>query len=193
MKDIQDLDTARSRHVPGSGRLNRFLMTLWKLDLAKRVGNSMFGDRLSISTAVAFSKKYTKKSVVLVGSNPSGKSPDCSAFHPDTKSRQFVDKWFDKSWHIMYDNLVDFKTENNRQLSTAQIKKNLKWIVKNMEEYNRLGWKIVACGKIAAKGLTMAKVEHFEMPHPSGLCRFWNDKEAGEAKVEEMKEWVLQK
>jgi hypothetical protein len=134
--------------------------------------------------------KYSKKSVVLVGSNPSSKSPDTSAFHIDTKSRKSVDKWFDDSWCMTYENLVDFKTAKNKQLSNSQIRENLDHIFANMATYREYGYKIVACGKIASRGLEMAGVEHFEMPHPSGLCRFWNDKEAGEAKINAMKRWV---
>ena len=152
-------------------------------------GPICWGDIGEISS---YSQRYSVNKVLLVGSNPSNKSPDNSAFHRDTKSRKFVDKWFEgEGWNIAYDNLVSFKTNNNKQLSVAQINENLDWIKYNMEKYKNLGYNVVACGKVAAKGLTMAGVEHFEMPHPSGLCRFWNDKEAGEAKVKEMKQWVL--
>lgn len=170
----------KSIEAPGSGHLRRFLLTLIKLDIYS------FADG-KFSRITEFCERYSKKAVVLVGSNPSGKSPDNSAFHPDTKSRKFVDKWFDRSWCVAYENLVDFKTENNKQLSKTQIKENLWDIQSKMDAYTVAGYRIVACGKIAAMGLTMAEVKHFEMPHPSGLCRFWNDVEAGETKVEEMR------
>lgn len=169
--------------VPGSGHFRKFCWTLTKLKLGD-LHNSFIGE-----TSV-FCERYSKKGVVLVGSNPSSKSPDDSAFHINTKSRKFVDKWFDDSWCVAYDNLVNFKTEDNKQLSVSQIKKSLCDIESTMDNYIITGYKIVACGKTAALGLEMAGVEFFEMPHPSGLCRFWNDKEAGEAKVEEMKTWI---
>jgi hypothetical protein len=28
------------------------------------------------------------------------------------------------------------------------------------------------------------------MPHPSGCCRFWNDKEAGIIKIQELREYI---
>jgi hypothetical protein len=39
-------------------------------------------------------------------------------------------------------------------------------------------------------GLKLLNIDHFEIPHPSGLCRFWNDKTVSEAKIKEMLEWV---
>lgn len=137
--------------------------------------------------------KYNDKfctRVVLVGSNPSQKSPDNTPFHPSTKSRQFVDKWFEDipKITVMYRNLVDEKTKNNKQLRKSDI--DIEDINYKFETFIKQNSKIIACGKVAAMGLTMAGIEHFEMPHPSGLCRFWNDKEAGEAKVKEMLEWI---
>lgn len=199
MKDIQGSSIHKNnkpRQVPGGPYIVRILHTIAilidpKVRRSKRRYSPIaYGEVGAISD---FCKKYSYKKVLLVGSNPSEQSPDNSAFHPDTKSRQFVDKWFEgEGWTVAYENLVDFKAEKNKQISTSQIKENLDWIVENMNAYNKLGYKIVACGKIAAKGLTMAGVSHFEMPHPSGLCRFWNDKQVAEEKIWEMKSWLLQ-
>lgn len=192
MKDIRHLHTVKSRFwgnkgrpIPGGLVVAKFLQTFTRLNNR----TSWLG--INIKTVTEFCCKYHHRSVVLVGSNPGEKSPDNSAFHPDTKSRQFVDKWFEgDGWFVVYENLVDFKTEKNKQLSNSQIKNNLDHIVAKMVPYNELGYKIVACGEIASRGLTMAKIDHFKMPHPSGLCRFWNDREASEAKIREMKEWI---
>lgn len=192
MSDIQNLDTNKSRPVAGSGRVNRFLFVLAKmgyLQLNKKKDH-ILPIGINIKMAREFCEKYSMKRVLLVGSNPGQASPDNTAFHPATKSRQFVDRWLDDSWHVVYDNLVNFKTAKNKQLSKSQIKENIEHIKHNIGAYRRMGYPIVACGKIASMGLTMAEIDHFEMPHPSGLCRFWNDKEAGEAKIKEMKEWA---
>lgn len=196
MKDTLDSDisrTMRPRQVPGGPYLCWFLHTIADLGLLDVRRQKTRLGIICVDGMSDFCKKYSRKKVLLVGSNPSSKSPDETPFHPDTKSRQFVDRWFEgEGWTVAYENLVDFKTKNNKPLSAKQIKDNLDWIVKNMTAYkDDHGYKIVACGKIAAKGLTMAGIEHFEMPHPSGLCRFWNDKEAGEAKIKEMKDWIL--
>lgn len=158
----------------------------WMGDLIRKLG--MLEDWIATDQEKArFFTNTSYMSVTLVGSNPSGKSPDCSAFHKSTKSRQFVDKWFEgKKVHTTYMNLIDVKTKNNKQLKKSQILVELETIRNKFHMCE----KIVACGKIAAMGLTMANVPHFEMPHPSGLCHFWNDKEASKQKVEEMIRWL---
>lgn len=149
-------------------------------------------NKINMLNAGEYSKRQNIKKIVLVGSNPSQKSPNNSAFHPSTKSRQFVDGWFKGECGIDVDymNLIDKKTKKNKQLSKSEIKAELDKIKSRFNSVLSVGFKIVACGKVAAMGLTMADIPHFEMPHPSGLCRFWNDKEAGEQKVKEMLEWI---
>ena len=176
----------RARQVPGGPHIMAIGHTLHRLNLCQHF--------ISIHNGLSdYCIKFSYKKVLLVGSNPSEKSPTNEPFHKSTKSRQFVDKWFEgEGWTAAYENLVDFARIKNKRLSDKQIKSNLPWIDANINEYiRRYGYKVVACGKIAAKGLTLAKIEHFEMPHPSGLCRFWNDKEAGKAKIKEMKDWIL--
>jgi hypothetical protein len=125
--------------------------------------------------------------VCIVGSNPSRQSPDCSAFHPDTKSRKVVDSWFEgQNVFLSYINIIPEKTEGNRQLT----KKDMKPHLETLEDKLRYEKNIVACGRIASMGLNMAGIDHFNMPHPSGLNRFWNDKEAGEKKIKEMLSWI---
>jgi len=197
MKDILVCDTHKNkpRQVPGGPYLVRMLHTIAELGLlpgvrkAPKYGPISVGGVGDISD---FCKKYSCKNVLIVGSNPSNLSPDTTAFHPDTKSRQFVDKWFEgEGWTVVYENLVDIKIPGNKPLSVQMIKAHLPWICENIGAYNKMGYKIVACGKIAARGLRLAGATYFEMPHPSGMCRFWNDKEAGKVKVEEMKVWLL--
>jgi hypothetical protein len=129
------------------------------------------------------------RSIVLVGSNPSIQSPDLSAFHPSTKSRKFIDNIFkDTNFNIVYLNLVDIKLPDNKPLSQSIIKSELENIKLKFQSFSDT--KIIAFGKVASGGLTTAGIEHFAMPHPSGLCRLWNDKEASRNKVLEMFEWI---
>lgn len=191
--DILDSSTFKSkpRKVPGGPKLMRILEVLVRLDIIPNY--PLKPKDISISQISDFCKKFSYKKVLIVGSNPSQKSPDLSAFHESTKSRKTIDGWFgDDGWYVAYDNLVDFQTENNKPLSKAELDANMSWIEENMRQWKRLGYKIVACGKGASRGLKLAKVEHFEMPHPSGLCRFWNNKEKAQAKIEEMKAWILE-
>ena len=130
------------------------------------------------------------KSIVLVGSNPSVQSPDLSAFHPSTKSRKFIDDIFkDTNLNIVYLNLIDIKLPGNKPLSKSIIKSELENIKLKFESYSDT--KIIAFGKTASYGLTMVDIEHFAMPHPSGLCRFWNNEEASRNKISEMFKWIM--
>lgn len=131
----------------------------------------------------------TATEIILVGSNPSEASPDNSAFHPSTKSRKFIDRIFAGSgYHITYMNLIDRKVDNNKAISNSEIKHNLDQIKEKFEL--RLSSKIVALGKTASDGLRLAGINHFALPHPSGLCRFWNDPAAAEVKIREMFLWI---
>ena len=130
-----------------------------------------------------------KKQLIIVGSNPSSASPDCSPFHPTTKSRQFIDKLFNgSSYELTYINLVDYKTEGNKPLSNKVIKLEL---VNIKQKFHGIrDSKIITLGKTASYGLDLAGIGHFALPHPSGLCRFWNDRVASEAKIQEMFRWI---
>jgi len=129
------------------------------------------------------------RNIVLVGSNPSVQSPDLSAFHPDTKSRKFIDNLFKgTNLNITYLNLVDIKIDGNKPLSKSIIKSELENIKLKFQPYS--SFKIISFGKTASDGLSLAGIPHFAMPHPSGLCRFWNDREASITKINEMFKWL---
>lgn len=132
--------------------------------------------------------------VVVVGSNPSTASYDNSAFAKGTKSRATIDSWFNDGgdYFIKYRNIVNYKKIDNKPLTKAEIKNNLPEIKQHFQ-FECANYKIVALGKTAQEALDMAGIKHFKMWHPSGLCRKWNDKEAGEAKIQEMLEWIKKK
>jgi hypothetical protein len=179
--------------INGSGEYTRLLSTMASLNICEDPFTERSFSYNTLGNIARYCNENCRKIVVLVGSNPSGKSPDCSAFHPATKSRQFVDKWFeDKDYHLVYMNLVDYKTEGNKPLKLSELDKDE--IHSKFKKYTTYkDSHIISCGQTASKGLARAKIPHFAMPHPSGLCRFWNDKEAGEAKVKEMLEWLERK
>jgi uracil-DNA glycosylase len=121
--------------------------------------------------------------VVFIGSNPSTRSPDDTAFHISTKSRQILMSWIDnKNIEIIFDNISNIKTENNRPLSLKEIKQSLPILTKSIQDKNPD--RIVTLGKTAEKALSLIDLfEFFAAPHPSGLNRQLNDKEY----VEKMK------
>ena len=122
-----------------------------------------------------------------MGSNPSNASPDCSGFHIATKSRIVVEKWLDGiDCQVTYTNVALHKTENNKPLTVKQIKENIPRLKEEIMGYD----KVIALGNTASKALTLLRANFMAMPHPSGCCRFWNDKEAGERKIEEFKGYI---
>lgn len=131
-----------------------------------------------------------KNSILIVGSNPSQSSPDNSAFNKSTKSYKTIMSWFSdlNNIELNFANLVDEKTDNNKQLSKSKIRQNIDSIIQKTNGYNT----IIACGKVASMGLRMAEVDHFEMPHPSGLNRFWNSKEQSDLKIKEMLKYIYE-
>ena len=120
---------------------------------------------------------WTPKKIMLVGSNPSTKALSRIAFSPCTKSGRLVEQWlapFEKLISSRVNmNVYDKPTENNRPLNAEEIKSgcnNLQNAIKIFEPDV-----IVAFGKTAARALTLLGIEHYEMPHPSGLNRQLND------------------
>lgn len=173
--------------INGSGQLVKLICLLNKMKIIKF---DKITDRFSITELSKFCARHSRKMVVVVGSNPSKQSPDCTPFHKKTKSRQSVDKWLEGiNCEIIYMNIVDYKTESNKPLRLSQIN-----VVETRNKFTKLTeyqyCKIISCGDLADKALKAAKIVHFAMPHPSGLCRFWNDKEASEAKIKEMLLWL---
>ena len=128
--------------------------------------------------------------VIVVGSNPSQSSPDCSNFHIKTRSRIILERWFDGlGCQISYTNVSHHKTENNRPLTTKEIKNNLLRLEHELKNFD----KIVALGDTASKALSYINLPHFKMWHPSGRCRHWNDKEKANKKINDLKEYVKEK
>ncbi len=116
--------------------------------------------------------------VLFVGSNPSKSSPDSSAFHESVRSRKTIDEWISSiNANFVFMNVSDEKTEGNKPLSIAAIRKSLPQLRLKIAEYPDA--KVVALGKTAAKALALAGIEEFlVLPHPSGMNRQLNDPNA---------------
>lgn len=141
-----------------------------------------------------FSNKYgaqIDQEILIVGSNPSQASKTNKPFEKETKSRQTIEKWFEnieENYLINFMNLSNNKTEANRPLSKTEIQFNS--IESRIRGAHIQGTKIIGLGTTVHGFLDAIYVDHFKMWHPSGLCRLWNNKEAGEAKIKEMLEWI---
>lgn len=121
--------------------------------------------------------------VLFVGSNPSNASVTHAAFHSNTRSSKILTEWTANinGRILMYINVLNKKTENNRPLKKSEIKANLEELSKTISaispEY------VVALGKTAAMALTLLRQDYYEMPHPSGRNRKLNDKKYVEEKI----------
>lgn len=115
--------------------------------------------------------------VIFIGSNPSAKSPDNSAFNPDTRSSKILKSWIENLHiDIIYENVCDFKTPNNRPLSVKEIKQSLPFLIEKIQKNNPD--KIVTLGNTAEKALKIIDCyDFFAAPHPSGMNRKLNDQE----------------
>jgi len=113
--------------------------------------------------------------VIVIGSNPSVASPNCSPFHASTRSRMVLDEWFgDAHTDIIPLNVSDQKKEGNRPLTRNEILNQIPRIIKQLGEYPDA--KVVALGKTAEFAMSLTGREFFAMEHPSGCNRKLNDK-----------------
>jgi hypothetical protein len=125
--------------------------------------------------------------VLCLGSNPSEASPDVSAFHPNTRSRVILDRWFkDLDVDIHYGNIRDQSTPKNRSLRVSEIKESALSLPSKVEGYDR----VVTLGKSAALAAEIAGIKHYAAPHPSGLNRLLNNKAFVSRTIAEIKEYV---
>lgn len=112
--------------------------------------------------------------IVVVGSNPSTKSISQEPFSKDTSSGRTVRGWLGSATDITFVNVYDSTTPNNRPLKRSEIKSCLSALSAKM-----LGaTAIIAVGRTAQVAISLLKptIPVFNMPHPSGRCRVWNDK-----------------
>lgn len=125
--------------------------------------------------------------VLFVGQNPSKENLDLNVPFVGTKSHKVLNRWaFIIGAHsynmINCSNEIYFKPNKKNIHSTAEYFTVLKFYLK----YD----KIIALGNIAAKVLTKANIEHFKLPHPSGLNRKLNDKKWLRKQLKEAKKYV---
>lgn len=136
--------------------------------------------------------KYKPKlaKIVFVGCNPCNKSPDNSAFHPATSSGKKIRSWVDGlDVDVIFLNIFDEKTPLNTKPTKKQIQKGFDNLVFKLREIEPD--LLVTVGDTAREVLNMYQCKRHHMPHPSGLSRFWNDKEKAKKAVSELRELIL--
>lgn len=60
--------------------------------------------------------------IMVVGSNPSNRSPDNSAFSVHTQSGKIIREWFSDIEGVYFFNVLDEPTPNNRHLKISEIR-----------------------------------------------------------------------
>ena len=130
--------------------------------------------------------------VLIVGSNPSMRSQVITPFWKDTRSAKVLNGWLVRVGlnfeFLTKTNVHDQPTFKNKPLTHAQIKAGLPSL---RETYEVGGYdKVIALGKTAAKALTLLKIEHHEMPHPSGRNRKLNDGNYVEQKINGLRDYL---
>lgn len=130
--------------------------------------------------------------IIFLGSNPSQRSISIKPFWRDTKSMQVISNWLDMlnlgEEEIYFMNVSDTTTPNNRPLKISEIKASLPMLSNKINDV--IPEKIIALGKTAEKALTLLRIPHFAMPHPSGLNRQLNNKEFIEEKIKSLQEYL---
>lgn len=131
--------------------------------------------------------------IVFIGSNPSQKSSSIMPFWSDARSSKTLKSWvaqlnLAKDSCFFYMNVVNQPTPNNRSLRTSEIKGALPLLEQHIK--NIQADKIVTFGKSAGLALTLLRLQHYTMPHPSGLNRQLNNKNFIAEKIKGLQEYL---
>jgi uracil-DNA glycosylase len=132
--------------------------------------------------------------IVFIGSNPSTRSGDCSAFNPETKSSKILNKWIqslETKEDVSFINIADFKKDLNKPLSVSEIRSNLPNLIAKLGDCKDK--KLIALGASASKAMSFLNMNYFSVPHPSGLNRRLNDVSYVKKMLEQMKEFISEK
>jgi uracil-DNA glycosylase len=130
--------------------------------------------------------------VLFVGSNPSVSAKTLDPFCRSTKSGKILLSWIERTnqeFSYSMCNVSDNPTSKNKPLKIKEIKDNLDSLAIKIAAAKPD--KIVALGKTASKALTLLRVAHYVMPHPSGLNRQLNDPSFIEQKINGLRNFIL--
>jgi len=107
--------------------------------------------------------------LLIVGQNPA--KPKKSKSITITRVEQWTKRLKEDNWSFM--NCSD-EVGNNYTIDYERL-------LSEATKYDR----VIALGNVASKALTKVGVDHFKMPHPSGLNRQMNDPAFVDRKIEE--------
>lgn len=120
--------------------------------------------------------------VLLVGANPSKKNLFSHVPFVGTKSEKVLNEWIEfldlKNYTII--NASDRVLEKGEKLQVGDF--NIERLVRESEKHDV----VIALGADASKACSLCAIEHYKLPHPSGLNRQLNDKEYVNGRLKEV-------
>ncbi len=130
-----------------------------------------------------------KTKVLLIGCNPSVKSPDNTPFHASTRSRIIIDRWFQGiDADISFMNLTDEKRSGNRAFTRKELISLEDPVFLRLKSFQN--HRIITLGKAPETVIKALGIDFFAMPHPSGLNRLLNDPAYIEEKIKKLRGYL---
>lgn len=130
--------------------------------------------------------------VLLVGQNPSRHNLDPKIAFKGSKSFKVIEEWVQEmSLSDCGYMLVNAFPKVNQKYKKADVEVAISRVKNYMEMIKPQ--KVIALGKMAAKVLKKANIEHFELPHPSGLNRKLNNVEWLQEELHKARNYVWDK
>lgn len=126
---------------------------------------------------------------MLVGQNPSRHNLDPKVAFKGSKSFKVIEDWVNEmSLSECGYMLVNAFPKVNQTYKKADVEV----AVERVNHYMKMikPEKVIALGRMAAKVLKKAKVDYFELPHPSGLNRKLNDVEWLQNELDKAKRYI---
>lgn len=130
--------------------------------------------------------------VLIVGSNPSTKNTDPNVPFKGTRSEQILNSWIEflKISNYTVVNIFNQTTENNRPLTKREIKYA---VIDFKERIRHIEYdKVIALGNSASAALTLLKISHWKIAHPSPRNRLLNDKNKLQESLERCKIYLYE-
>jgi hypothetical protein len=118
--------------------------------------------------------------ILIVGMNPSN-AKDCQPGLKKSGTFKRLEKWCDLAniKHFSFINTFD-------EYSTPTLQKVNYERLNALREYD----KVVALGDFVGRALNRARIEHLQMPHPSGLNRNLNDADYERSVILKLKDYI---
>lgn len=130
--------------------------------------------------------------IVVVGSNPSNKSPDKTAFSTHTRSGRTIREWFSGVPDVCFVNVSDEPTPGNRPLLVSEIHANLTPLKAKLDKAD----KIVVVGNTATYAIAVLRLSpgwnkpYLHIPHPSERNRLLNSKTFKEEQGKKLRDFL---